>query len=639
MRISFVTSLVFTVATAFVSGNWSEAAEPPRPADEAANGADMAFCKEVLILHHSHVDVGYTHPQSMYWELQKDYLNEALDLLDRTESWPDDVRPRWTAETTAPVMRWLQTASAGDRERLQRHIRSGRFGISGFEYNTTPLSPAEGLARQLSAVRTLREQFGAKICSANQHNVTGIPWTAVDLLLDSDIELLIMAINLHLSGTPMPRPAVYRWKGPSGREILVMNGEHYSMFDQWTEPASRDLDHMQAGLNRYLTHLKGLNYPYDFVYLTATCAPLAYDNSPPNHDLPELVRRWNDEHRQPRLRFVTPAELLERIRRIPRESLPVVTGDWTDYWNFGCGSSAAETRLCRRMTAAAAVCDLLRAGRAADLKTETAMRRLWSDIHLYNEHTWGAANSLDQDNPNVVTQWHLKAAPVYDGWPLADYLLRRQLQTLSGNPYASWKTAGVMVVNPTRAAAGLLRLGGRTPARREADRIATGPNPPRTDRAAARPSLRSVPAGTVQLAGHPLVAVDSGARVRVGQDRHRLHRNRFLPADVGSRDGPSHQLGRQATGAGADRPRRRVGLLPAGPRTAQRQPAECIPCPQRRGRALRPHRLEARLGGDAHQLHGAGQVLDPETRSRGNPGDRRSGRGTDQLPAAHHALR
>ncbi len=449
MSVPFSTSIAFAVGTVLVSGNWSQAAELPQPAGKIAAGENTAFCQEVLILHHSHVDVGYTHPQSMYWELQKDYLNEALDLLDRTETWPDDVRPRWTAETTAPVMRWLQTAHAGDRERLQRHIRSGRLGISGFEYNTTPLSPAEGLARQLSAIRTLREQFGAKICSANQHDVTGIPWTAVDLLLDSDIELLIMAINLHLSGTPMPRPAVYRWKGPSGREILVTNGEHYSMFDQWTEPLSRDLDHMQAGLNRYLTHLKGLKYPYDFVYLTATCAPLAYDNSPPNHDLPELVRRWNDEHRQPRLRFVTPAELLERIRRIPRESLPVVTGDWTDYWNFGCGSSAAETRLCRRMTAAAAVCDLLRAGRAADLKTEAAMSRVWGDINLYNEHTWGAANSLDPDHPNVVTQWHLKAAPVYDGWPLADYLLRRQLQTLAGNPYASWTTAGVMVVNPT----------------------------------------------------------------------------------------------------------------------------------------------------------------------------------------------
>ena len=73
---------------------------------------DVAFCKEVLILHHSHVDVGYTHPQSMYWELQKGYLDAALDMLDRTEDWPDDLsRPRWTAEATAPVMRWLQTAS------------------------------------------------------------------------------------------------------------------------------------------------------------------------------------------------------------------------------------------------------------------------------------------------------------------------------------------------------------------------------------------------------------------------------------------------------------------------------------------------------------------------------------------------
>lgn len=420
------------------------------PVPETTGTEDLSFCKEVLILHHSHVDVGYTHPQSMYWQLQKDYLSAALDMLDRTDDWPDDLsRPRWTAEVTAPVMRWLETATEGDVVRLKRHLKSGRFGISGFQYNTTPLCSAEGLARQLYHVRTLRERLGAVIRVVNQHDVTGIPWTAVDLLLDSRIELLIMGINLHLGGTPMPRPAVYRWKGPSGRELLVMNGEHYSMFDQWCRTNSRDLDTIQGGLQKYLRHLKGLNYPYDFVYLSATHAPLMYDNSPPNQDLPDVVRRWNREGRRPRLRLATSNDVLARIRQIPAAAIPVVRGDWTDYWNFGCASSAAETALCRRMSANAAAVELLRTWNRLDPRFDGELGRLWDDIHLYNEHTWGAARSLDADHPNTVMQWHLKAYPVYDGKPLSDFLLRKELHRLAGNPWQSWNWTGVLVVNPT----------------------------------------------------------------------------------------------------------------------------------------------------------------------------------------------
>ncbi len=411
---------------------------------------DVAFCREVLILHHSHVDIGYTHPQSMYWELQKDYLTAALDLLDRTEHWPDDLsRPRWTVEVTAPLVRWLETASAADLARLKKHVAAGRLGISGFEYNTTPLSSAEGLARQLYHVRTLREQLGAEIRTVHQHDVTGLPWGAVDLLLDSQIECLVMGINLHLSGTPMPRPAVYRWRGPSGRELLVMNGEHYSMFDQWCDPSSRNLETIQSGLYKYLRHLRELAYPYDFVYLTATHAPYMYDNSPPNQDLPEVVRQWNEAGRHPRLRLVTPNELLARIQQIPRDQIPVVTGDWTDYWNFGAGSSAAETRLARQLAANTAAIELLATACPPDRQATAALTRLWDDLHLYHEHTWGAHNSLDADNPFVVTQWHLKAFPVYDGKPLSDYHLRRALHRLAGNPWQAWDTAGVLVVNPT----------------------------------------------------------------------------------------------------------------------------------------------------------------------------------------------
>jgi hypothetical protein len=283
-------------------------------------------------------------------------------------------------------------------------------------------------------VRTLREQLGADIRTVHQHDVTGLPWAAVDLLLDARIECLVMGINLHLSGTPMPRPAVYRWRGPSGRELLVMNGEHYSMFDQWCDTSSRNLETIQAGLDKYLRHVRSLDYPYDFVYLSATHAPYMYDNSPPNQDLPGIVRQWNEQGRHPRLRLVTPNELLARLRQIPPEQIPVVSGDWTDYWNFGSASSAAETCLARKLAANTAAIDLLRTWNPPDSHTDTAVERLWSNLNLYNEHTWGAHNSLDADNPFVVTQWHLKAYSVYDGKPLSDFHLRRELHRLCAWP-------------------------------------------------------------------------------------------------------------------------------------------------------------------------------------------------------------
>jgi hypothetical protein len=446
-RSRFIPILLWALITAAASHAALKAA---LPSGASSVPPDVAYCQEVLILHHSHVDVGYTHPQSLYWELQKGYLDAALDLLDRTESWPDDrSRLRWTAEVTAPVLRWLETAPTEDIARLRRHVAAGRFGISGFEYNTTPLSSAEGLARQLYAVRQLREQLGADIRTVHQHDVTGLPWGAVDLLLDSEIECLVMGINLHLSGTPMPRPAVYRWRGPSGRELLVMNGEHYSMFDQWCDTSSRNLETIQTGLHKYLRHLKDLHYPYDFVYLSATHAPYMYDNSPPNQDLPGIVQQWNEAGRHPRLRLVTPNELLARLHQIPRDQIPVVRGDWTDYWNFGAGSSAAETTLARKLAANLSAVDLLRTWNPPDTHTTAAVARLWSDLNLYNEHTWGGHNTLDADNPFVVNQWQLKAQPAHHGKPLADFHLRRELHRLAGNPWQSWNSAGVLVVNPT----------------------------------------------------------------------------------------------------------------------------------------------------------------------------------------------
>ena len=166
---------------------------------------------------------------------------------------------------TSPVVRWLRTATPDQIERFGAYVQAGRIGISAMEYNTTPSCNAEQLARQLYPARTLRERFGVPIDTINQHDVNGIPWSMVDLMIDDGIELFTMAINNHFGGQAVERPSVFRWEGPSGRSLLVMNGAHYTMFDQLLYSWENSVPRMQEGLAEYLEVLETKQYPHDFI--------------------------------------------------------------------------------------------------------------------------------------------------------------------------------------------------------------------------------------------------------------------------------------------------------------------------------------------------------------------------------------
>ena len=204
-----------------------------------------------------------------------------------------------------------------------------------------------------------------------------------------------MAVNIHLGGPVAKRPSVFRWQGPSGREILVMNGAHYTMFDQLLYTWENSIERMQEGLARYLEHLEAMAYAHDFIYLTTAATPVCWDNSPPYLEVARLIREWNARGLQPRIRFITPIELLERIKLQPRDQYELLRGDLTDYWNFGCAAPPCHSHLApRKQKSSSPICSKLAPGTPVHYAGLAAAA--WRQLNLFDD-TPGAPLTRDPD--------------------------------------------------------------------------------------------------------------------------------------------------------------------------------------------------------------------------------------------------
>jgi alpha-mannosidase len=359
---------------------------------------------EIHLVHHSHTDVGFTHDQPVLWDLQRRFLDRALALADRDADRDGPDAFRWTVETTAPLLRWLDETPEEDVERFFELEARGRIEVTALPANVTPLyGPAETV-EGLRPVRCLRER-GADVRHAMNCDVNGQNWPLADALMDAGVEALSMAINDHFGGSPFDRPHVFRWVAPSGRELLALDGFHYGFGDRLG--IGRDAEELaERSLPRLADHLDAVGYPLE-VLPVQTFHPFG-DNAPPA-DFGDFVREWNDREdvadgELPRIRLATPADFWSVVDE-HRDALPTHRGDWTDFWNFGADSSARETAVNResrrRLHTADALEAVLGAIGAPAGNRDPARRaapetreRAWWKLLFYDEHTWGANTAV-----------------------------------------------------------------------------------------------------------------------------------------------------------------------------------------------------------------------------------------------------
>jgi alpha-mannosidase len=398
--------------------------------------------EEILLLHHSHLDVGYTHSQPILWELQNEFITQAIDWLEDTASLPEGSRPKWTCEVTEPVRRWLRRAPATDIERFKKLHQQGRIGLGAMRWNTAALVDRAGLHRLLDGKAELEQLLGAPIRVAAQHDVDGVPWPIADELIDAGVDLFVMAINPHLGRAVGPRPGMFLWEAPSGRTLRVFNGNHYTMFDQLLLAWDNSVDRMVEGWATVTSRLEDIGYDLDFVYLTTTASPILWDNAPPNPFMPDLIERWNEAKRGPRIRYVSFDDLRERALAADDNQLPVLRGDWTDYWSFGYGSAPIATAVNQRAKSL---------GRAAQTlfpaDDASTLRSANDKGDLYDEHTWSYFDP-SPEHPQAQTIELLKQSNAYEAHELAAFAVMDGLEKIALNPVADKNIKGVLLANP-----------------------------------------------------------------------------------------------------------------------------------------------------------------------------------------------
>lgn len=418
--------------------------------------------REIYLLSYSHNDIGYTDLQPDVERKQWANLDLAMRLIRETKDYPPDARYKWNLETIWALESYLRHASPAQRDEFFADVHAGSIGLSALFANIlTGLANSVEMSHFFDFARRLRSEYQFPMTTAVTSDVPGFSWGIVSALAESGVKYFATAPN---SGDRIgytlqawgDKP--FYWTSQSGKERVLtwMAGAGYSSFHAGSLSKLGD-----EKIMKLLRKLDNANYPYEMVQLPYTLA----DNGPPDPTLSDFVRKWNQRYVTPRIILATHDQMFREFEKRYGPSLPVVKGDFTPYWEDGAASTAFETALNRatvdRLIQGEALWSMISPASYPAAEYDSA----WRNVVFYDEHTWGAHNSIeDPDAPFVKQQWEIKRKFVLDADRASHELLARALYA-RGEPSQtktavdvyntnSWPRTDVVFLAPELSSAG-----------------------------------------------------------------------------------------------------------------------------------------------------------------------------------------
>jgi len=243
-------------------------------------------------------------------------------------------------------------------------------------------------------------------------------WFLPTLLTDVGIEVFSNGSNQArapiLVQSNLNEVSPFYWEGMNGERILMWYARVYAQWKLLTAYGflhrQVSYDYLKGTLPQFLTRFRREDYAPDAVMVYG-----AYiDNAsiPPTAEA-EFVEQWNQEFAYPQLIVASDSEYFDYVTENFSDQLPVYRGDAGAFWEDGVASSSQATAKNRQTQQLLPVAEI-----SSSLATMFEPRyrypnedfhAAWKNMLFYDEHTWGAYNSISQpEREGVLRQWEIK---------------------------------------------------------------------------------------------------------------------------------------------------------------------------------------------------------------------------------------
>jgi len=397
---------------------------------------------QVYVMPHSHVDVGYTNVQSKVLAIHMNNIDEAIKIAEHSANYPPEARFKWNTEAIWVVEHYLAQADAAKQKRFWDAVQKGWINLDGGygNINTSATSPAQLMHMFYTGTR-LAKDHGLQVQTMFQGDVPGASWGLSGQSDISGIKYFLSAPNAsdRIGSADTWRDQPFYWTSPSGKQKLLfyqsspysigyaLKGSKIPNFFTNDDPqpyftGKPSENFLNPFLFEYLAKLEQKSSPYNMTLLTWAMS----DNAPIDPELPEAVKAWNEHYASPRLIITSVKQFFQDLEAKYKDQIPVIAGDYTEFWTDGIASAARETGLNRRASDQLQQAAAIWAIRNKSGYPAPDFDSAWTNIVMFNEHTWGAFNSVSHpEYPRVISQWAYKQAFALRGDSLTKVLLAK----------------------------------------------------------------------------------------------------------------------------------------------------------------------------------------------------------------------